>query len=254
MDTASLIASVLSAARDCLAHALLWLPEVHPDLREKPEGLAVAGAALVPLLLLISSLLPARAPRKASSESGGGNNWKRARVVKTVAATPLLGRSPSLPPPTALPRPVDLTGSWVNVSIRGDMHAYMVSMGAHFLVRQEAKAQEFGVGKMRNVISRQSNLHLLIEMNFPFVQSIELELDGREREYGTDPFGRSLRYCARWEGAELVAYRGGVLLWKRALEGKHTMLWHLYDSAGTRVTRVFAREQPGTRGTRALRY
>jgi len=88
-------------------------------------------------------------------------------------------------------------------------------------------------------------------MNFPFVQSIELELDGREREYGTDPFGRSLRYCARWEGAELVAYRGGVLLWKRALEGKHTMLWHLYDSAGTRVTRVFAREQPGTR---ALRY
>mmetsp|Transcript_27779 Transcript_27779/g.89150 ORF Transcript_27779/g.89150 Transcript_27779/m.89150 type:complete len:128 (-) Transcript_27779:789-1172(-) len=127
----------------------------------------------------------------------------------------------------------------------------MVSMGAHLLVRQEAKAQEFGVGKMRNVISRQSNLHLLIEMNFPFVQSIELELDGREREYGTDPFGRSLRYCARWEGSELVAYRGGVLLWKRALEGKHTMLWHLYDSAGKRVTRVFAREQPGTR---ALRY
>mmetsp|Transcript_27780 Transcript_27780/g.89156 ORF Transcript_27780/g.89156 Transcript_27780/m.89156 type:complete len:84 (-) Transcript_27780:789-1040(-) len=73
----------------------------------------------------------------------------------------------------------------------------------------------------------------------------------REREYGTDPFGRSLRYCARWEGSELVAYRGGVLLWKRALEGKHTMLWHLYDSAGKRVTRVFAREQPGTR---ALRY
>ena len=27
----------------------------------------------------------------------------------------------------------------------------------------------------------------------------------REREYGTDPFGRSLRYCARWEGAELVS-------------------------------------------------
>lgn len=69
-------------------------------------------------------------------------------------------------------------------------------------------------------------------------------MDGREREYGKDPLGRTLRYCARWEGSELVAYRGGVLLWKRGLEGPNTKLWHLYDSNGKRVTRVFTRVEP----------
>lgn len=69
-------------------------------------------------------------------------------------------------------------------------------------------------------------------------------MDGREREYGKDPLGRTLRYCARWEGSELVAYRGGVLLWKRVLESPNTMLWHLYDAKGNRVTRVFTKGEP----------
>lgn len=172
------------------------------------EAALIWGAALVPLVLLAHSLLPRRRIQS------GKTSWRHARLVK--AAVPLMGRSPSLPPPSAPPKPVDLTGYWLNTEIRGDFRAYMVSMGAPFLVRsrligcasggrgmcpqlcarcisransssgsfipfcwwqvqQAAKDQDYGVGKMRNVISNQTRWHLSLETNFPFVHSIDLE-------------------------------------------------------------------------------
>jgi len=170
-----------------------------PDLYSRPESLVVLAAALLPLLLLVHSLWPRKQLRT------GAESWRQARVVKNVV--PLMGRSPSLPPPSAPPKPVDLTGSWLNTAIRGDFRAYMVAMGAPYLVRtrkrvrlrstgesgllpdlpcalprpvstqvqQAAKFQDYGIGKMRNVVSKQTRSHLSLETNFPFVHNIDLE-------------------------------------------------------------------------------
>lgn len=97
------------------------------DLFDRPEALLIAAAAVLPLLLLANSLRPRK---KIQS---GAQSWQHARVVKS--AVPLMGRSPSLPPSSAPPKPVDLSGCWLNTDIRGDFRAYMVAMGAPFLVR-----------------------------------------------------------------------------------------------------------------------
>jgi hypothetical protein len=99
------------------------------DQLYRPEALLIAAAALLPFLLLASSLR-SRGTTKAKSGSQG---WAHARAIKN--AVPLMGRSPSLPPSSAPPKPVNLSGCWLNTEIRGDFRAYMVAMGAPFLVR-----------------------------------------------------------------------------------------------------------------------
>merc|ERR1719330_1240848 len=83
--------------------------------------------------------------------------------------------------------------------IEGDIHAFLKEIGISQVVRSAAKAMNYGIGKMTNVITMQGDELEIVSWTPRGNRAIKFILDGTEQRTFDPVEGRVLIAFSRWE-------------------------------------------------------